>query len=170
MTFELLVSLLSFVHKIFLLKKERHIAWILGIVASVLSIIYFYSIGLFIFSGLEVGLTVLMAYGLLKTKTKKIDNFINIGTGIFCFMLAYLSFTGILTITEFAASIGSLLGIYFLAHNKNRTGWFIWNITHIVIIYVTLSKQQYIFSLYQTFCLIVAIVGLVRSKDTGYKL
>ncbi|MEI8062308.1 MAG: nicotinamide mononucleotide transporter [bacterium] len=160
---EILVTLISLVHRIFLLKNDKAIAWITGIIASILSISYFYSIGLHIYAGLEVGFIVLMLYGLVKNKTQKVENIINIFTGIFCLILGYLSFVGVLTFLELVSSITPLMAIYYLTKNKNKSGWVLMVITCIITTFVVFEKGQIIFAIYQVVSLILAIYGLKKS-------
>ncbi len=163
MNLENTVVLLSFIHKVFLLKADRKIAWITGIIASIVSIYYFYVIGLNIYSGLEVGLVILMGYGLVKNKTTRIEDLINLFTGVLCLILAYLSFVGLLTMFEMISSVSALLGIYFLAHNKDKLGWSIWIATYLMTTWVVYEKGQMVMVVYQLFSLILAVYGLNKS-------
>lgn len=163
MSLEIIVTVLSFIHKIFLLKQDRKIAWSIGIIASLLSIYYFYTIHLSVYVGLEIGLSILMLYGLFMIKSKKVEDLINIFTGIFCILIAYWSFIGLLTIYELISSITALLGIYFLTHKKDKIGWIFWIATYIVTMYVVFQKGQLLFFIYQFFSLILAIYALKKS-------
>ncbi len=163
MYLEIATTALSLVHKVFLLKKDKTIAWVTGIVASVLSIIYFYIVGLNIYSGLEIGLTVLMLYGLMKNKTRRVENIITVFTGLLCIFLGYLSLSGFLTVLELVSSIIPLLAIYFLTNNKNKLGWMCMVATCLITTYVVFEKGQFVFAVYQIISLLLAIYGLVRS-------
>ncbi len=163
MNIEILTTAISFLHKVFLLKSDKKIAWVLGIVASVISIAYFYSIDLNIYAGLEVGFIVLMLYGLTKQKTQKVENFIVIFMGIFCLILAYLSFVGVLTVLELISSITPLMSIYYLAKDKLKIGWILMVITCLITTFVVFEKGQIIFALYQVISLLLALYGLKKS-------
>ncbi len=165
---EILVTTISLIHKIFLLKNDKRIAWITGIIASILSIFYFYFLGLNIYAGLEIGFIVLMIYGLMKNKTPRVENIINIFTGVFCISLGYLSFTGLLTGLELISSITPLLGVYYLAKNKNKVGWVLMVITCIITTVVVFEKGQIIFAIYQVISLILALYGLKKSYSNEY--
>ncbi len=165
---EILVTVISLVHKIFLLKNDKKIAWITGIIASILSISYFYSLGLTIYAGLEIGFIVLMLYGLVKNKTQRVENTINIFIGVFCLILGYLSFAGLLTALELISSITPLMSIYYLAKNKNKTGWILMVITCIITTYVVFEKGQFIFTAYQVVSLLLAIYGLKKSYSNNF--
>ncbi len=160
---QIVTTLLSLVHKVFLLRNDKRVAWIVGIVAGIISVIYFYAVQLYVFSGLEIGLLVLMGYGLTGKSKKSISDTIQALTGILCLTLTYFSFSGVLTILEGVSSVGAVFGVYFLAHNRDRTGWIIWVFTHLLIVYVTLEKGQQFFVAYQVFSLIIAIYGVVKS-------
>ncbi len=168
MSLESVVVLLSFIHKAFLSKADKTIAWIVGIIASIISVYYFYIIGLNIYSGLWVGLTVLMSYGLLKNKTARIEDLINLFTGILCLILAYLSFVGLLTIFEMISSISALLAIYFLAHKKDKLGWSIWIVTYLITTWVVYEKWQILMVIYQFFSLILAVFSLIDSYQNPH--
>ncbi len=163
MDIELIVTAISLLHKIFLLKNDKKIAWIIGIIASVISIFYFYLIGLNIYAGLEIGFIVLMLYGLTKRKTQRVENFIIIFMGVFCLFLAYLSFVGFLTLLELVSSITPLISIYYLAKNKNKTGWIFMVITCLITTFVVFEKGQVIFATYQVISLLLALYGLKKS-------
>lgn len=164
MTLELVAVSLSFLHKILLLRKDRRIAWIIGILASVISIFYFYNISLFVYAGSEIGFGLMMLYAFLDIKNQKIRDLTNLLTGIFCLFLAYLTFTGALTVLELVSSITALLGIYYLAHRKEKIGWWLSIVTCVITLGVVFSNGQNVFSFYMFFSLLLAIYGLKKNS------
>ena len=69
---EILVSILYFINKVFLLFNEKA-GWVIGIVASGAAVLYFIGIQLYIFSALEIACLCIMIYGALgKNDAKKI--------------------------------------------------------------------------------------------------
>lgn len=163
MNLELTAVILSFLHKLFLLRQDRRIAWAIGIIASIVSIFYFYSVHLFIYAGSEIGFATLMLYGFLNVKNIKIKDLITLFTGLFCLVLTYLTFIGLLTIFELVSSATALFGIYFLAHHKEGAGWIMSIFTCIITFGVVFVHGQFVFAFYMFFSLLVAIYGLKKN-------
>jgi hypothetical protein len=166
MNMEVFVTAISLIHKIFLIKNDKRIAWITGIIASVVSVYYFYSVGLVIYAGLELGFIVLMAYGLVKNKTPRTENLISVFTGVFCLALGVLSFGGVLTALELISSVTPLIGIYYLAKSKNKIGWVFMVATCFITTFVVFENGQVIFAMYQVVSLLLALYGLKKSYSS----
>lgn len=160
MILEVIVSSIYLVNKIFLLLEKKS-GWLLGIIASSLACIYFLTIRLFIFMSLEVAVLMIMIFGFLGTKNTKL--FTNIVYGVIILVMLYLLFnieeSGIL---EFITSILFIIAFLALARLKWYWGWSFLGISHLLMLIVTQSKEQYFFAVMQGFSVVVCIVALSR--------
>jgi hypothetical protein len=80
-------------------------------------------------------------------------------------MIAILAFAGTLTVIEFFASIGFLIGTKFLSKAKTeRIGWLIYAFVHILTGYVFFEKEQFFFFGTQILSVAIATIAVVRRK------
>ncbi|HCY17856.1 MAG: hypothetical protein UR70_C0009G0001 [Candidatus Nomurabacteria bacterium GW2011_GWB1_35_20] len=157
------VSLIFFSNKILVLIGKNSTGWLMGSIAGILAIFYFFLLELYVYMVMEFGIFVLMFYGFLigkekNTKTELIINWFLIGIlGAF----AYFVFSGILTIVEFFSSIAFLLGTYYLIHTKPRLGWILYVLAHAGSTYLGFEKKENFFATFQLASVIVAIIGFL---------
>ena len=168
---EISVSLIFFVNKLLVLVGEKleRWGWLVGVVAAVLSIFYFYLIELYVFTALEFGLVVLMGYGFLpeKNKTSKTEKWIHIAIIVVMSALAYFVFSGLMTIYEFLSAVGMLIGTYYLlTHKKMQLGWLLYGLAHILAAVIGYDKQQEFFADFQIASVIVSAIGILQARKT----
>lgn len=167
---QVLVSLLFFGNKVLVLvgKKFEKFGWLLGVIAASLGVAYFYLLGMYVYTVLEIGLIVLMSYGFLHkdtTKNEKVETTIRVVTGVVMLVLACVVFSGAITIIEFVSSIFMLAGTYLLTHSKKRLGWILYGIAHLAAVYLGYAKGQQFFADFQLASAIVSAVGALIIKD-----
>ncbi|HEU0085972.1 MAG TPA: hypothetical protein VFQ59_03395 [Candidatus Paceibacterota bacterium] len=155
-----LVSIIFFVNKILIL-IERKSGWLVGAIAAALALIYFILIELLIFTVLEFGLVILMAYGFFFNNRKNlyIEKLIHLTIVCVMTVLASLAFTGMMTIYEFVSAVLMLFGTYYLTHNKEALGWLLYGLAHLFAAYVTIEKNQQFFADFQIASAIVSAIG-----------
>lgn len=154
---EVLVSMLYFVNKVFLLFNEKA-GWLIGALASGVAIFYFLGINLYIFCALEVACFCIMLYGLLgKQDSKRVAKVIY---GVCALVTFYLMLsirdTGVL---EFLTSLLFILAFLSLADKYPRRGWLSLAIAHAIMAYITIVKGQYFFASMQAASVLVSILG-----------
>ena len=161
---QVLVSLIFFAQKAFILAGKKA-GWLVGVVAAVLAIFYFYLLGLYVYTVLELGLVVLMGWGFFKTsENPRVETLIRLTTAVVMIFLAALAFGGLLTIVELMSSIGMLSGTYYLTHKRVRLGWGISVGAHLLAWWVGISKEQQIFADFQLASAIVCLVGAMKRE------
>lgn len=160
------VSVIFFANKVFVLVGKK-VGWALGAFAALLALVYFFLINLKVFTVLEAGLIVLMLYGLIMggQKSPRVEWWIRGTTTIAMLVMAGFSATGKLTLAELLASAGMLWGTYFLASCAKRTGWALYVAAHTFSAMVGYGHDQHFFGDFQVASAIVALVGVVVSKD-----
>jgi hypothetical protein len=131
MSLAISVSIIFFANKVLILIGKNS-AWLLGAIAGLLAIFYFFLLELQIYVVMEFGVFVLMFYGFIakKEKNQKIELIINLFLVSMLGIFSYFVFTGILTIVEFISSVTFLLGTYYLTHSKPRLGWILFILAH----------------------------------------
>lgn len=161
-----LVSLIFFLNKVLVLVGKKS-GWLVGSVAATLAVIYFLFLDLYIFTILEVGLAVLMGYGFLmkEKKNPNTEKLIQFFIIVVMSLLAYLAFSGIMTIIEFSGAILMLLGTYYLTHNRLALGWFLYGVSHLFAAYVTILKNQQFFADFQIASAIISAVAFVLERE-----
>ena len=169
-TLQVLVSLIFFVNKLFLL-SERKLGWLLGAVAATLAILYFYLIGLPIYTVLEASLVILMAYGFLKKETEnpRVEFVIRLVVIVAMFLLAIFAFNGLITIIELPSALSMLWGTYLLTHNKMRRGWIFYGVAHLLAAILGYQKEQLFFADFQVASAIVCFVGATKKSGVMTK-
>ncbi len=163
LTLQILVSLIFFANKVFVL-ADKKVGWLLGAVAATLGVFYFYFIGLYVYTALEVGLIILMGYGFLKKDSKNpaMEMTIRLVTIAVMFALAFFAFSGLITVVELGSSLGLLLGTFFLTHRKLKTGWVLYVLGHLLAAYLGYHKGQQFFADFQIASAIVSFVGVMK--------
>ena len=158
------VALIFFANKIFVLFGKRT-GWLLGVIAAILAIFYFYLIELYVYTALEFGLIALMGYGFLvkNQKSKLIENLIYSVITIVMLTIQYFIFSGMMTVYEFISSAGLLFGTYFLTHEKSNWGWACYCVGHLISVYIMYDKDQQFFADFQLASAVVAMVGVIIS-------
>ena len=158
------VAIIFFANKIFVLIGKRT-GWLLGVIAAILAIFYFYLIELYVYTALEFGLIALMGYGFLvkNHKSKLIENFIYSVITLVMLTLTYFIFSGAMTVYEFVSSVGLLFGTYFLTHEKTKFGWACYSLRHLISVYIMYDKDQQFFADFQLASAVVAMVGVIIS-------
>lgn len=163
---EWVVSVIFFANKAFVLVGIKT-GWLLGVVAAILAVFYFYLIDLYVYTILEIGLVVLMGYGFLKgeKRNNNVENWIR-GTMILVMaILAVLAFHGFITIIELAGSLLMLFGTFLLTHRSEKAGWFIYTLAHFCSIYIGYEKSQAVFLDFQIASAIVTAAGFITKSN-----
>lgn len=164
-TLQIAVSILFFLHKVFIF-AGRKTGWLLGITAATLATFYFYAIGLYVYTALEIGLIILFAYGFFKQENKApaVESLIRFVTMVVMSALAIFAFNGLITIIEFISSIGLVIGTYLLTHQKVHSGWALYCLAHTLAAVLGYSKGQYIFAFFQAGSAVISAIGSMRRK------
>ena len=112
---EVSIVLVFFANKVLILNGKRF-GWLLGIIAGIFAIVYFYSQGKIPMAGLQVGIVGFSTYGFLLTPKKKIMEWpLRILIGFILLSLVIFTFTGTVELLKSLVGTGLLLGNYFLA-------------------------------------------------------
>ena len=157
------VSLLFFMNKVFILIGKKS-GWLIGAIAASLAIFYFYFIGLYVYTVLEVGLVILMSYGFFKKDEKKpkTEMIIRLVTVVVMLIQTGLAFKGMITIVELSSSLGLVVGTFFLTHQKIKAGWILYGIGHILTAILGYNKGQQFFADFQIASAIVSFIGCIK--------
>ncbi len=163
MILQIAVAIIFFTNKVLVLAGRKS-GWLVGALAALIAIFYFYRIGLYVYTALEVGLIILMVYGFMKKDEKKprVETMIRLVTVLVMLALAIFAFSGVITVVEFASSIGLLMGTYFLTHNKIRLGWIFYALAHSLASILGYSKGQQIFADFQVASAIVSYIAIFK--------
>lgn len=160
------VSLILFTNKVYILKGKK-VAWLIGMIGTMLAMAYLYLIGLYVFTVLEIGLVVLMAYGFFQKEEKNllVEIIINLIIGISAIAMTWFVFNGIMTVCELIGSMGLLIGTYYLTHGKQKIGWLCYLAAHLVTAYLGYDKHQYIFAFFQIASAVISFIGFKKYKS-----
>lgn len=162
---EVAVALIFFANKVFVLIGKKA-GWLLGAIAALLGAIYFFRVDLDVFVVLEIGLIVLMGYAFVaKEKNPKMEKVINTVIAVVMVTLTVFVFKGMMTILEFLASTGLLIGTYYLTHEKERLGWALYVIAHSLAAIVGYGAKQSFFADFQIASAIVSVAGVVKENS-----
>ena len=158
---QIIVSVAFFAQKAFLLAGKKS-NWLIGALTAIVGVIYFYLVNMYIYSALDCGLIILMAYGFFKKEKKNptIEMFIRITVAIIMTVLLFAAFAGIIGVLEFISSLGLMFGTYWLTHKKVKIGWIAYITAHIFGIIVGYSHNQITFADFQIASAIVCFAGL----------
>lgn len=165
---QVLVSVILLLNKWFVLQGRRG-GWIAGFIGCFLAVFYLYFIGLYVFTVFEVGLAILMLYGYwsAKNKTGKFQKIIRGIMIVTMLLVAWFTWSGLMTVSELLSSLALMVGTYFLAVNKIKSGWFFYLIGHLLCVYLGFIKGQFIFALFQFLSVMISILGIIRDiKDS----
>lgn len=154
------VSVILFTNKVYILQGKK-VAWLIGMIGTILAMAYLYIIHLYVFTVLEIGLIVLMAYGFFQKEEKNltVEKFINIIIILSAVAMAWFVFTGIMTIFELVGSMGLLIGTYCLTHNKQKIGWLCYLVAHLFTAHLGYDRHQYFFADFQIASAIISFIG-----------
>ncbi len=153
------VALIFFVNKTLVLVGKK-VGWLFGAIAAMLGVFYFFRIGLYVFTVLEMGLIILMGYGFLKKEgNAAVERFLFVVIGIVMLALTYFVFVGLMTFVEFCASITLLIGTYYLTHSHIRLGWGLYAVAHALAAIVGYDKDQTFFADFQIASALISVVG-----------
>ena len=164
--FSYVVAVLFFTNKVLVLTGRKS-GWLLGAVASLLSICYFFVLKLYILTALQCGLVVLMGYGFFvkETKNQKVELVINYSVVLVMSSLVYFAFAGLMTVLEFFTSVSMLLGIYRMTHGKMKIGWLICMVGHLLTAYIMhFQKHQDVYAGFQVASAVVSYIGFLDEK------
>lgn len=163
---QVLVSIIFFVNKVLVLKGKKS-GWLVGAIAATLAVAYFILIELYVYTGLEFGLIILMGYGFVKNdeqRNPQVELSIQGFTVILMLGLTYFAFAGQLTIVELFSSLGLLVGTYLMTHGRLSTGWAICAVAHALAAYLGIHKDQHIFAGFQSASVIVSTWGAMKKQ------
>jgi len=165
MSLAISVSIIFFANKVLILIGKKN-GWLLGAIAGLLAIFYFFLLKLQIYVVMEFGVFVLMFYGFIvkKEKNQKVELIINLFLVSMLGIFSYFVFTGILTIIEFSSSVSFLMGTYYLTHSKPQLGWILFILAHTGSTYLGFLKGEDFFGAFQVASIIVAIIGSIYPK------
>ena len=166
--FQILSSILGFANKLFLLLGKRT-GWMLGFLAGIFFVIYFFLIGFNVYAVVQIGFSFLMLYGYFSHRviSKNARIVATILLSLIAIGITFITFKGGLTLLEAISALLASWGTYFLASKNNTKGWSTYLIAHLILIYLTAIKQQYIFALFQALSAVVSILGIMKeSKNT----
>ena len=163
---EISVALIFFINKLLVLVKIKS-GWLVGAIGAILATLYLYLLGLYVYTILEIGLIVLMAYGFfVKEKNPTIEKSINMLIFIILLIFTYFAIHGDLVIAQFISSVGMLLGTYFLIHKKPVLGWIGYLVGHSICAYLGYQKHQTFFADFQIASALVSIIALALNEKT----
>lgn len=159
---EIIVASLYFINKIFL-SLEKKTGWIVGFLAALTASIYFLNLKLYILVVLEVGYLFLMAFGFLNFGKKSgLDLYVNIIMVIvMLILLINIDETGV---PEFIVSIAFIMAIHALAKHRWHLGWILFIFSHLLMAYITYSKNQYFFCIMQLASIGIAFFALSKKR------
>jgi len=162
---EIAVSVIFFTNKVLVLVEKKS-GWLVGAFAAALGVYYFYLIGLFVYTGLEVGLVILMGYGFFKKEKRSplVEMFIQSVTVLVMLLLTLMAYQGFMTALELASSLFMVVGTYLLTHNRKLAGWTIYAMAHAMAATLGFHKDQQLFADLQIASSIVSAVGAIKSK------
>lgn len=167
MLLEIIVALLYFTNKIFLL-LEKKAGWIFGIAASSLATVYFFYLEFYIFLSLEFACLVIMILGFIGNNRTKVLAYLIYG--IISLVMIYLLFnieeSGFM---EFVTSILFIVSFLLLANGRWYSGWLFLGVSHILMLFVSLTKNQEFFALMQGLSVVICIISLSKRyfKERG---
>lgn len=163
MILQIAVALIFFVNKVLVLVGQKS-GWLVGAFAAFLAVLYFYGIGLYIYTALELGLIVLMTYGYFKKEKKNqaVETTIRFLTVVVMTAIAFFAFSGRLTIVELFSTSGLLWGTYLMTHDRLNLGWAVCAVAHVFAGYLGYNKGQTIFADFQVASAIVSVVGATK--------
>ncbi len=164
---QVIVSVLFFIQKIFLVFTDKKFGWLIGVIAAVFGVFYFYHLDMMMYVALEASTIILMGYGFLKNdgSSIKIKIFVGLVTSISMLALAISAFVGIMTIVEFISTSSFLAGTYLILYKKLRWGWFLFVIGHVFSAVLGWEKDQNVFLVFQILSAAVSVYAVKKFKN-----
>ncbi len=166
--FQILSSVFGFANKLLLLLGKRS-GWMLGFLAGILFVIYFFLIGFTIYAVVQIGFSFLMLYGYFSYKALSKSARI-IATVLLSFIalgITIITFNGGLTMLEALSALLASWATYFLASKDNTKGWGTFCIAHLILIYLTALKHQYISAIFQALSAVVSVLGIIKESKNA---
>lgn len=163
--FQILSSVFGFVNKVLLLSEKRS-GWAIGFLAGIFFIIYFFLIGFTIYAIIQIGFTLLMLYGYFSHNEVSRVGRVAATTvlSLVAIVIAIITFNGQLTFLEALSALVASWGTYFIASHQHQIGWAMYLFAHLILVYLTFLKQQYLFSFFQLASAVVAIFAIKKFK------
>ncbi len=160
------VAVAFFWNKLLLLEDSDKKGWVVGAVTAPVCTWYFFSVGTYVFTVFEVGITAIMVYGALKGEQKRprVELALAIATLVTMSVLTFFVMTGLLTVLEFVGSVIGLAGMYCMAHDQRKYGWPLCAVSHICTAVVMHDKHQDFFAAFQVASAMVSYVGYEKCK------
>ena len=160
---QIAVAVLYFINKV-LLSLDKKSGWQIGIAASLLAFIYFFSLKLYILVGLEVGFFAIQIFGLINHKKEM--KYENLLYAIMVVLLLFLYFVlKNSSILEFLISADFILAIFLLAKRKTILGWISMLVGHLMMAYFTYQNQQFFFATMQVLSILVSVFAIYRNRS-----
>ena len=162
---QIAVALIFFVNKVLVLVGRKS-GWLVGAVAATLGLFYFYLIGLYIYTALEVCLIVLMSYAFLEKseRSARVETALRMGTTVMMIAIALFAFSGSLTAVELISCTGLLWGTYLMTSGSLTTGWALCGVAHVFASYLGYGRGQVVFADFQVASSIVSLIGATTKK------
>lgn len=163
------VSVILFTNKLGVL-IERQFGWIFGVIGTILAIAYLWLINMPILMTAEIGLIILMFYGLFRDRAvgRNIQLTMIVVTLVTCLIIAIFASMGLLTWVEFIGSGFMLCAVYCLAQNNfsqvniRQLGWLLLGTSHFLIAYLGYQKDEIFFADFQIASALVSLVGIIK--------
>lgn len=162
------VAVLYFLNKV-LLSLGKKSGWQIGLLASILAIFYFYSLGSILLVGLEISFLSILLFGLFTHQKELKQQEILYGIMIFVMILLFFIFKESSWL-EFTISLLFILAIFGLAHRWLVSGWILMLCGHLLMGYFTFNKGETIFAGMQFLSGFVALFAIFRIYTSGSKL
>ncbi len=161
---EIIVAVVFLINKVLLFMRKPS-GWFAGAIAGALSVSYFFGIGLYIYSILELGTFFQMGAQFLFPSRKSVERTVDCLVIVIMTAIAFMAFAGALTIAELSASVGFLIGTKLLSKAKTeRTGWLIYAFVHLLTGFVFFEKEQFFFFGTQVISVAIAVLAVVRKN------
>ncbi|MEO8766142.1 MAG: nicotinamide mononucleotide transporter [Ginsengibacter sp.] len=166
--FQILSGVFGFANKLFLYLGKRS-GWMLGFLAGIFFVIYFFLIGFTVYAVVQIGFSFLMLYGYFSHQaiSKNARIVATVVLSLIAIWITFITFKGGFTLLEAISALLASWATYFLASKSNRNGWSTYLVAHLILIYLTAAKQQYIAAVFQGLSAVVSVMGIMKeSKKT----
>lgn len=146
---------------------KENLKWLFGMIAALLFIIYFFSIGSPILATLEIGLTVLALYRtLVGTKRNSgIEKMLGVFTIIIVLILFIEKYTGYIETLQLAGAVCMMIGTFYLIQDKYKAGFAIYALGHLFLTIFGYQRHELIFWYFQLFQVCLCLMVFVDNKD-----
>lgn len=157
---EIIVSILYFTNKV-LLFLEKKSGWLIGILASALSSVYFLGLKFYIIFLLEIACFLIMVFGWFGKKNSKLFSYFVYSaiTVVMLFLLFNIEESGPM---EFFTSICFMAAFLLLAENRWHLGWSSLSVAHFLMLFISLGKDQNLFATMQAMSVIVCLLAIIK--------